>query len=112
MPVKATGKDYKDFANSLAETDFIPTEILVVNGAEWSTEQEEDFDRNQIPDDAKVTIVEGTIFCSKTDESRDLLKEYRSWSKAQSTARIIVECDKTIKEAVEKAIKEAGGKVL
>ena len=108
--MKITGKEFKEFMKSdWGHHDaYMEDEEILVDGASSDA-----IILTEIPDTSKVEIRGGMVYVEFDNrEGKPLLSILRSWKKAQSTDRILVEFDKSKRDAIISAIKNAGGKVL
>lgn len=110
MAAKTTGAEFKRFYNDSAfwlEGVWVDASVISVNGGE-----QEDYDADRIPDDAKVAILSGVVVGADNDEICAFDTFFRRWLKAQTTRTLNVEVSVEKLEAVIVAIKVAGGKVI
>lgn len=115
MAVKMTGKQFKAFYDDPAvwgprdakDPTYCDATVISVDGEEM-----EDWDCDKIDDAASVVVMCGDML----EQGRGIPNTFdgaaRWWLKRQSTVSFVVECHKDAREAVEAAVKAAGGKVL
>lgn len=117
MAVKMTGKEFKSFMDDsdvwgprdAIEPTYCDDTAVTVNGTDLGM----DWDLDEIEDTDIVKITAGYMcdrHSTKVPESFD--GAARWWLKRQTTTTLTVECHKDKREAVEAAIKVAGGKIL
>ena len=112
----ATGIEFKKFYAdekfwSEAAGTYHDDVLFLLNGNELP----EDYDLSKAPDDSVITIECGVVFQSLLykEGSEPSMEEYfKRWKKEQTHASFVVECDLSMVEAVQAAIKAAGGKVI
>lgn len=109
--VKSTGAEFKRFYN---DSTFWPDdvwheeEVVTVNGV--VLDGEVSFDA--IADDAQVGIEGGIVNSPRLEWKEPSFEAYfKRWRKLQSTTTFLVECDRSVVDAVKKAIVAAGGRV-
>lgn len=118
MTVKMTGAQFKRYhtdkdpqtwpGEDNGDT-FYDEVVFYVDGVE----QIDDIDHSSLSDSAIVAIQGGVII--STDSRIDGISveaHARRWMKRQNTVVVMVECSKDQLEAVEAAVKGAGGKVV
>lgn len=113
MATKATGAEFKKFyadETMWPKGTYHDDTILCVDGVE----QEDGIDPEKLSDTAIVHIKGGYLVGPQWEhnEGPSLEIYFKRWRKAQNTALLSVECDKSVLEAVKAAIRSAGGKVV
>jgi len=109
MSVKMTGAEFKEF---YADESIWPQDtwhedaFMYVDG----TEHPDGIDVDKLSDTSVVEISGGFIV-GLDDEEPSLETYFKRWRKKKNTTMFVVQCDKSIVEAVRAAIKQAGGKV-
>ena len=110
MSVKTNGLEFWTFYN---DKDYWPEgawhddTVILVNGKEV-----EDYTRENIPDDAQVTIDGGVVYLDERGQEDTGFESYfKKWRKQQSTVFLSVEAPKDKLDAIKAAIKAAGGRV-
>lgn len=111
MAAKTTGAEFKRFYNDesywpQSDEVYHEDELLFVNGVAWED------DVNNIPDEAEVKVADGIVY--GLGERSDISFEtfFRRWLKMQKARSFLVECDVAVLDAVQAAIKAAGGRVV
>ena len=112
MAVKANGKEWKEYyVRDWQKGWWHDDSVITVDGK--SDEDHPELDVNNVADTAAVMLEGG---CIMEEEgalvAKSMEAHFKAWRKAQSHTSFVVECHKDAREAVEAAIKAAGGKVL
>ena len=118
MPTIATGAEFKRFYN---DPEFWPEDegktwhddtAVEINGVEYGSDTS-DIDYNEIADNAKVKVLSGVVYGPKLGDDGVAFDTYfRRWQKKQNTVTLVVEVDKAKLEAVQAAVRAAGGKIV
>lgn len=116
MATKASGAEFKRFYNDPkywpeGSDTYHDDVVFVVKGEELPDDQ----DPGQVADTDVVSIAGGSVMNSPLykDGSEPSVEVYfKRWRREQNTTIFSVECDRKVHEAVEAAIKAAGGKVI
>lgn len=117
MSVKTNGAEYKAYINEQSakwwpDGAYMDDVVLMVNGEEIG-EDNVDFDHAGMDDADSVSIICGEFYSTPGDrEPTSLIAHFKRWRKAQTTVRIAVEVHKDKSQAVEDAIKAAGGRIV
>lgn len=116
MATKASGIEFKRFYNdpqywpAVGDT-YHEDVVFIVNGQELSDER----DPGSVADADVVSIDGGIVMHSPFyDAGKEPSMEsyFKRWRREQNTIIVAVECDRKDLEAVQAAIKAAGGKVV
>lgn len=112
--MQISGAEWKKFIedNPFWEDKWLEEWELEIDGKIYSSEDSSDIDQTQLPGNAKIAIQYGCIVDGKSSSVLDLKKFFNQWKKAQTTAHLIIEAPKDKIDAIKKAVKTAGGKVV
>jgi hypothetical protein len=108
MTTKTNGAEFKRFYTDetfWSADVYHDDSIITVNG--MAVEDSEDLEK--IDDAVIVTVEGGIVYGVKGEPSFESF--FKKWRKLQRTASFVVECDKSVVEAIKTAIKQAGGVV-
>lgn len=112
MPTKTTGAEFKRFYSdptAWPDKAWHEDEEVIVDGANCS----DDHDYTTIPDDAVVKVSGGVVYgLNDGKEEPSLEAHFKRWRRLQSEETFVVICDKDKLDAVQAAVKAAGGKVV
>lgn len=112
--MQISGTEWKKFIadDAFWEDKWLEEWQLEIDGKTYSSEDGPFIDLTEIPSDAKVKITYGCIVDSKGPSVLDLSKFFQKWKKPQTTVHLVIEAPKDKLNAIKKAVKTAGGKVV
>lgn len=116
MATKASGIEFKRFYNDpqywpSGSDTYHDDVVFLVNGEELP----DDKDPGQVADADVVSIEGGVVMHSPlyaAGKEPSMESYFKRWRREQNTTTVVVECDRKDLEAVQTAIKAAGGKVV
>jgi hypothetical protein len=111
--MQTTGAEWKKFIadDAFWEDKWLEEWVLEIDGKTYSSDND-DIDLTQVSGKAKITIQYGCIVDGKGSSVLDLKKFFTKWKKEQTTVHLVIEAPKDKLNAIKKAVKTAGGKVV
>ncbi len=111
MSVKTNGAEFKRYySDPIAWPDgaWHDDEIIIVDGKEAD---DHDIDLTAVADRAAISIEGGGLYDHPAGDI-SMETHFKRWRKAQTTEAIVIEFDKSRRDAIIAAVKAAGGKVV